>query len=805
MLRNHLVFSLRLFLKDGFYSLLNIGGLALGITTGVVLLLILQYDLQYDKHHHQYERIYRYTQKLEAQGAVFDVALSAPELSTILYQELPEIEAIARIQEYSDPLVRHITTDGTVKQFREEYVVRADSAFFSVFTHKVLNGNGEKALNGANNVVLSASAAKRYFGEADALGQILMMPDSQIYEVTAVIEDLPANSHVKYDIVLSEILSRDPVGDLQLSEAYWNPEVYTYILFKEGTDPDIFYDRFPAIYDKTYRLFGNKIEGKVTPYLERLDMIHFHSTKGADYPQGDLKFVYGSVAIGAFIILLACINYVNMSTARASKRTAEMAMRKVLGLSRSRLFFAVLSEAVIISLAAMVLAVALSYYIVEMSGFTNLIQRNLDLNFINNPVLLAGLLALGLGIGIVSGIYPAIYIPSIPVTNALKGNKSIKLSGGWVRKGLIVFQFFLSLTVVICTVIMGRQVEFLRNMDPGFNRNNILVLPLPESRYVNSTEVFQNKLMSNPDIVAVTSASQLPNNVQSYQVLKVEDEARGMVQQQFCFLMVGDDFLNTLGLSLSSGRDFRRNNESDYYMSFIINETAARELGWANDAVGKRVAYFHDENWGEVIGVIKDFNHLSLHNGIEPIIMVYSKNINNIMMVRLSGNNISQTINYIESTWNEYMPSQPFEYEFLDQSLRQQYQSDQVQHRLIQILSFVCIFISVLGLIGLSAFTASQKTKEIGIRKSLGATVPQIVLLFSKEYLKLIIVALIVAIPVSNYVVTEWMKNFAYQIDIRYYYFLVPGLLIMLLALATVSILSWRTSNTNPAEALGYE
>lgn len=805
MLKNHLLFAFRLFFKDRFYSILNIAGLALGIATGIILLLILQYDLNYDTHHKNYPRIYRYVQKLEAPGAMFDVAISARELAPVFYQELPEVESIVRIEDYPDPLVRHISSDGVVNQFKEDHVIRADSTLFTVFTHNILQGNEEKALQGTNKAVITASAAERYFGDNEALGEVLMMPDSQLYEVSAVIEDLPDNLHVKYDIILSGIPSRDAQDDLQRSEAYWNADVYTYLLFREGADHQVFYDRFPGIYDKTYKLFGDKIEGKVTPLLEPLDEIHFHSTKIGDYTKGDIKFVYGSVAIGIFIILLACINYMNMSTARASKRTAEMAMRKVLGLSRMRLFFTVLSEAIVMSLIAMVLATFLSWYVIEISGFTSLIQRQLDFDFLNNLTLFAGVLIMTFVIGIISGIYPALYIPSIPVISALKGNKSIKLSGGWLRKILIGFQFFLSLMVIISTVIMGKQIEFLQGKDRGFDKDNLLILPLPEHRNASHTEAFSNKVSSNPSITAITSSSSVPNNALDYQVFKVENEEYGTVQQQFHTIYVGDDFINTLGLTIVNGRDFYRDNPADYFSSFIINEAAARELGWENDAVGKRIKYFHDEEWGQVIGVIKDFNHASLHMAIEPVIMVYSEQINDFMMVKLSGDNIAGTVDLVQNTWNEFMPSQPFEYEFMDHSLYEQYKSDQIQLQLIQILSFICIFISILGLIGLSAFTASQKTKEIGIRKSLGATVPQIVLLFSKDYLKLIIVAFIVAVPVANYIVTEWMRSFAYQMDIRYYYFLIPGLLIMLLALATVSIQSWKASKANPVHALSHE
>lgn len=805
MFKNHLKFAFRLFIKDRFYSLLNIAGLTLGITTGIILLLVLNYDLNYDKHHKKHERIYRYTQKLKAPGAEFNVALSAPELMSVLYQDLPEAEYIVRIQNVSRSLVSHATQHGIENQFLERNIIRADSTLFDVFTHKVLKGDPETALKGRNKVVISETIAEKFFGGNNGLGEILMMPDSQLYEVSAIIEDLPDNSHVKYNIILSGIPPRNPQGDLQISEAYWNPEVYTYILFKEGTNPQVFYDRFPQIHNKTYKLFENKINGEVTPLIEPLADIHFHSTKLGDYPKGDIKFLYASIAIGIFIILLACINYVNMSTARSTKRTTEMAIRKVLGIHHLRLFSTVLSEALIMAFIAMILAIFISYYIIEISGFTDLLGRDLSFNLFNQLHLLKYILLLAIVIGLFSGLYPALYIPSVPVVTALKGTKVIKLSGGSIRKVLIGFQFFLSLTVIICTVVMGEQIKFLEKKDTGIDQNNLIIIPLPEQRDPLRTESFINIISDNSKIISATSSSSYPGNYLGDQVFKVENKEEGMVQQQFKTLYVGIDFINTWGIKLTQGRDFQKGNASDHYFSYIINESAAKELGWAEEPIGKQITYFHDKRMGSVIGVIKDFNYVSLHNKIEPLIIIYNESINNFLTVKISGSEVTETLNVIEKDWNRFFAEQPFEYEFMDQSFAALYEQDQIQHQLIRILSFTCIFISLLGLIGLSAFSASQKTKEIGIRKSFGASVLEILLLFSKDYLKIILIAFLLSIPVSNYIITEWLGNFAYQLTIGYGYFIVPGILIMVLTIVTVGFQAWKAAKASPVNSLTHE
>ncbi|MGK7389682.1 MAG: FtsX-like permease family protein [Candidatus Cyclobacteriaceae bacterium M2_1C_046] len=805
MLRNHLKFALRLFVKDRFYSLLNIGGLALGITTGIILLLILQSDLGYDRHHKKHERIFRYTQKLKAPGAEFDVALSARELPPIIYQEVPGIEAIVRFELLNESLIRIPTGNGDIRKFAEDRIFRTDSTIFDVFTLEVIEGNPATALKGKNKAVLNASTSYRFFGKEPALGKTFMMPDSQLYEVTAVIKDLPKNSHFIYDILLSGIEPRNPQGDLQTSETFWNPGVYTYLLFRDKQDETKFYDNFPAIHDKTYKLFGTKIDGKVTPLLEPLADIHFYSTKDGDFPKGDVNYLYASIAIGIFIILLACINYMNMSTARATKRTSEMAVRKVLGLQKFRLFGAVLFEALLMAFVSMILAIGLSYYIIEFTGFNNLLGKELEFNLIDNGILLVGIFILTLFIGLLSGIYPALYIPSIPVTEALKGNKTIKFGGGWIRKSLIGFQFFLSLTVIICTVIMERQINFLHQKDIGFDKNNVVVLPIKSQTSVDQINHYGNQLLQNPNIAAFTTSSSVPGNGLFDQVFKVEDEEQGMVQQQFKTIYVGDRLINTLGIGLEEGRAFIEGSESEIRYSFIINEAAKRALGWDEGAVGKNLTYFHDENMGQVVGVLKDFNFTSLHNNIVPMVMIYNPDYVNYILVKVTGNDLPQTLDFIGKEWSKFDPVHPFDYSFLDQAFYEQYQADQLQYQLIMVLSFICIFISLLGLIGLSAFTASQKTKEIGIRKSLGANVSQILVLFSKDYFKLIIISFLIAIPVANYVIKEWLGNFAYQIDLSFWYFLLPGVAIMIVAIITISVQSLKAAKTNPVNALAHE
>ncbi|MEQ8469733.1 MAG: ABC transporter permease [Marinoscillum sp.] len=807
MLKNHLIFAIRLFLKERVYSVLNILGLTLGISVGIILLLYLQTELGYDTHFEKSNQIYRFTNHLKAQGADFNTARSSRRLAPIFKNDLPEVVEYVRFLNAGEPLVSSFENGDLSKQFYEDAVFLTDSTIFKVFDHKIYEGNPNTCLAGPGKVVLTKSIAEKYFGKESAVGKRLKFNNDDVREVSAVISDLPKNTHLKYEILLSNIplIDWDNSGEPErTSEVFWNPSSYTYLLLPEGYNTETFYEKFPAIYDKTFKIFGDRIQGSVTPQLQRLDEIHFDGSKDGDETSGNIAYVYTFAAVGLFIILLACINYMNMATARSVTRTGEMGIRKVLGYSRSALFGSVLSEAIFMAFIAMLLANVFTYLVLEVTPFNALINKDLTLNYLDNPTLLLGTIGITLIIGLVSGIYPALYIPSVPVVMALKGTFTGDKAGGILRKSLITFQFVISLFVIICTVLMDQQIEYMQNKDLGFDKDHLVLIGVKDTVTENRLPAISTELLKNPNIKSTTNSYGVPGMSNNSSVMWVEKDS-GMVQQHMNTLYVGENYISTLGIEVIEGRTFREDSDSEYFKSLLINESGAKQLGWENSAVGRKVKYFHGKDEMKVIGVYKDFNFESLHNKINPMFVILDKDDGGTFYIKLSGENMKETLAYIESVWTKFDTQHPYEYTFLDQEFAKQYEADQTQQKLISWLSYICIFVSLLGLIGLSAFTASRKAKEISIRKVLGANVPSIVVLFSKDYIKLIVIAFIVAVPLADYVMVEWMSDFAYRMSINWLFFIIPGVLVLLLGLLTVAIQSLRSARANPVDGLRSE
>ncbi len=808
MLLNHIKFAVRLFLKDSVYSILNILGLALGIAVGIILLLYLQSEFTYDRHHQKHEQIYRLTHHLKADGADFNTSVAARELAPVLKEELPEVLDYARFIRFPTVMVQSKSDDGSRKQFYEERIFTADSTAFSFFTHRFIEGDARTCLQGTNKVVLTESVAWKYFGDGPAVGKMLVFPGNELREVSAVVSDLPDNTHFKYEMLLSHIPPRPWVaeGDAsRKSEGFWNPDSYTYLLLPPSYDPSTFYQKFhEVIFEKTFGVFAKQINGTVTPRIQPLADIHFHAGYDDDEPAGNLAYVYAFSGIGIFIMLLACINYMNMATARSVVRTSEMGVRKVLGFSKAALFRNVMLEALLMAFFAMLVGIVLAYMVLEATPFNSLIEKKLTLNFFSNPLLLTGTLTITALVGVLAGIYPAVYIPSVPVVVALKGTFTGDKTGAVLRKTLIVTQFVISLLVIICTVLMDRQIDFVQRKELGFTKDNILLIDIRDTATENRMESIKAELLKNPNIVAAATGHGTPGLGVGSNVFRVERDSV-LAQQNMNLIWAGHDFVETMGIELVDGRGFRKDTENEYHRSFLVNETGARELGWAENAVGKRVRFFHGEQDAHVVGVIKDFNFQSLHSPIGPLFIVLTSHRGGRLHIRLKGTDLPQTIEYVEGVMSKFDPNHPFEYTFLDQAFGRQYRADQTQQQLISSLSYICIFISLLGLIGLSAFTASRKAKEISIRKVLGASVPAIVMLFSRDYFKLIIIAFVISVPLADYVITEWMSKFAYQMPVSWLYFVVPGVLVLFLGLLTVSLQSLKSAKANPVDGLRRE
>ncbi len=805
MIRSHLKFATRVFLKDKFFSVLNILGLALGIAVSIILLLILQNDLTYDRYHVKHERIFRLGGHLEATGVDARTARAARELGNILKAEFPEVQNVVRANNWDHTLVKY-EHNGGEKEFYEEDIVRTDSTYFQVFTHKFIAGDPNTCLTQLNTLVVTESTAKRYFGDDDPLGKSLII-DGQPWNVTAVIEDVPENTHLKFDILLSRLVDREWVmeqGQVK-SEAFWNPDVYTYLLMPDNYKIKDFYAKFPAIYEKYYKSFGDQVGGKYTPILEPLADIHFYSDLQGDEPHGNITYVYAFTAIGLFIVILACINYMNLSTAKSVNRAGEIAMKKTLGSGKNALRLAFLGESVFLSVISLVVAIVLVFVVLKATSFNTLVNKNLEPDFLHNPVLLFGCIGITIGIGIISGLYPAFYLPSIPTIQALKGAFKNRKSSHVLRKVLITTQFAISIFVVVCTLFMKDQIDFVRNKELGFNKENTVLLPIQDTLVQRQLTGIKTEFLQHPNIISTTTSYNVPGlNVDGGPVMWAEGDA-GMQQQEFTTMYVGDEYFKTMGIKLTDGRDFQTGPTADVEDVFIANEAAVKLMGWGDKAVGKKVKYFHAERDGQIIGVVKNFNYSSLHNPIEPLLIAKAREEGGYLYLKVKGENLPETMSYIKEQWMKFDPNHPYEFFFLDQRFNEQYKDDEVQHSLLSTLASICIFISLLGLLGLSAFTAAQRTKEIGVRKVHGASIAQIIFLLYKDVMYLIIIASIIIIPAAYYLTSQWMGNFAYQTPVNYLTFAVVALMALIFAFLTVAFHSLKTARTNPVESLKYE
>jgi putative ABC transport system permease protein len=577
-----------------------------------------------------------------------------------------------------------------------------------------------------------------------------------------------------------------------------------YLYLPENYSVHNFYDKFPAIFDKYFKSFGDQVGGAYTPILEPLADIHFHSDLDSDQPQGNLAYLYAFVGIGICIIVLACINYMNLSTAKSVNRASEIAMKKTLGSGKASLVFSFLGESIFLAFIALFLAIVLVFVVLKATSFNDLIGKNLAPDFLNNPLLLFGTIGLTLGIGIFSGLYPAFYLPSIPTIKARKGAFKNQSSSLFLRKVLITTQFAISIFVVVCTVFMSQQINYVRNQELGFDKENMVIIPIQDTLVQNQIKSIKHEFLQHPSITGAATSYHVPGmNVNGGPVMWAEGE-NGMQQQNFTMMWVDEDYLKTMNMKLISGRNFNP-GEADNDQIFLVNEAAAKLMGWGDHAVGKKVKFFHSEKDGQVVGVVKDFNFSSLHNEVSPLLISKVRKEGGFLYLKVKGENLRETMAYLKEKWAVYDPNNPYEFFFLDQRFNEQYKEDEIQHKLVSNLSYICIFISLLGLLGLSAFTAAQRTKEIGIRKIHGASIPTIIYLLYKEVMYLIIIAAIIIVPAAYYIITNWLGNFAYKMPVNYTTFVLVGILALLFAFLTVAFHSLKTATTNPIKSLKYE
>jgi len=794
---NNFKFALRIFLKDKFFSVLNVLGLALGVAVSIILMLILKNDLSYDKHYANHERIYRLGAHLVIPDVDAYIGVTARELAPVLRQNYPEIEELTRVDNLNHVLV----TSGT-KKFYEEEIIQADPTYFKVFTHQFIAGDVTTCLKDPMSVVITRSMALKYFDTEDCVNKILTIK-KQPRQVTAVIEDLPDATHLKFDMVIAGLTENRPGWDYEIkngkpeANVMWSPDVLTYILLPENYDVNNFYNRFPKIYQEYFIDFEdyNPALNVNDPILQPLAEVHFSNM---DQFEGEYRALMVFAAIGVLIVILACINYMNLATAKAVRRSIEITMKRLAGASKGHLVISLLGESVLLALISFAVAIGIVFSII--GPLNALLNKQLSLDLFS----VVASLPIALMIGLLSGIYPAFYLTNIPVIKSLKGKLRSSRSGIMIRKSLITVQFCISIFVVVCTLFMSDQMQFIRTKSLGFNRENLLVVPMQDTIVSNELRFIKNELAKDTRFVAAAASAQVISMGEGVEIMYVEGP-NGEEQKGFVTLWVDEDYVEMMGIQVLQGRSFAGEKGIETGGVYLANEAAVKMMGWGDNAIGKKVSFYGHQNEGKVIGVIKDFNGSSLHIGVDPMIVTLGAWQDGFLNIRLTGEDIPGAVEKVRQIFGKIDNENPFEYFFLDEKYDSQYKADITQNKLLSILSYVCVFISLLGLLGLSAFSAVQRTKEIGIRKVLGANLAGILLLLSKDVLVLVMLALTIAIPLGWYVIDGWLEGFAYRVPFNY---VLPATIAftttMFVTIVTV-FQSWRTVNANPVESLKYE
>ncbi len=802
--------TLRNLVKDKYYSAINILGLAVGLTVTILILLFIYDELTYDRHHELHERVYRLESDFVLDNKYHKFAATQIPLGPTLMDEYPEIVNYARCAPVGTLYFRDED-----REFQEDSIWYADSTIFDLFTYPFVYGDKSTALTRPNTIVITESFARKRFGEGNPVGRILTDINNNAFEVTGVIGNLPSNSHLKFNGLISAATLAERIGVERFNDrsagSFWNIGIYSYVLLAENSDFQSVLDKFPEFYDKYMREIGEAIKGSFSLMGTPLANIHLNPMNlEYDLPKGNRSYVYIFIFAALFILIIASINYMSMATARSSRRSKEVGMRKVVGSTRRMLIRQFLGESVFIAILSFLIAMVLVHLLLPL--FNDLTGKSLSLGILEmKEIYLAGL-GIALLVGLLSGIYPAFYLSSFNPVLVLKGLFAGGRGGESFRKVLVLVQFTISVIMVIGTMVISGQLKFMKNTDLGFNKDNVIVMTARDTTLRKSYPSFREELLSHPDIIGMSQSTSNPGRNVGIIVQRIEGENGEMIDKGVNLYGVDYDYTDMMGIEILQGRGYDRNMGTDISKAFIINEAAAREFGWGEDAIGKRWHFGIQLDGppnrdGEVVGVFKDFHFASLHNKIEPIVLILQDNPRNMPLfnIRTSGNNTEAVLEFIDRKRSEFGDHYPFDYDFLTDNLDEYYREEIVIGKIFRYFTLLTIFIAALGLLGLSAFMAQQRTQEIGIRKVMGSSANGVVLLFMKEFSKWIIIANLIAWPVAWYGMHRWLQDFQYRIDITVWLFAIALLLSLGVALLTVAWQSVRAARINPAESLKYE
>jgi putative ABC transport system permease protein len=808
MIKNYFKLALRNLLKNKGFSAINILGLSIGVATCLLISLYIFNELSFDKFNTKADRIYRIDADIKFGENPQALAVNPDPMAATLVKEFPEVESAVRFRDYGSSLVKKGN-----QNIKETRIIYTDSSVFDVFTLPFLEGQAKGALSAPKTMVLTESAAKKYFNSTHVIGESLKFDNTDDYKITGVIKDLPENSHFSYDLFLS----------LEgVEEAHRNTwlgfNFATYVVLKPGTSPENFQHKLGFILDKyvfpqagqilniskeDFVKSGNYVKFLITP----LNRIHLHSDRLAELGiNNDIQVIYIFGAVAVFILIIACINFMNLSTARSANRAREVGVRKVLGTVKGQLIAQFLMESVLMSfiafIIAMLLVALLLPYLNQLSG------KHLTYSSFLTPRFIAALIGGALLTGFMAGIYPSFYLSSFKPVQVLKGGIANGFKRSYLRSGLVVFQFFISITLIISTIVIYRQLQFIHQKKIGFNKEQVITV---KDTYVldKKSETFKNEVLKYPEFISGSQSGYLPvtPSNRSEEALfagTVIDNSKAVSSQLWS---VDEDYIKTFGMEMQAGRSFSKEMLTDSN-AVVINETAAKLFGFKNP-LGEKISLLENIKTGKtqtltVIGVVKNFHFQSLRENIGALTMRLFRSNTNVSF-RIRGENASTALDHIRTAWKSVAASEPLSYSFLNEDFDAMYRSEQRSGQIFISFAVLAILIACLGLFGLAAYAAEQRVKEIGIRKVLGASVAQIFSILSKDFLKLVVIAAVIAFPLAWWMMDLWLRDFAFRVNIGWAVFVIAGLIATFIALVTISFQAIKAAVANPVKNLRTE
>jgi len=815
LFKNYVQSLLRNAVRDKYFTLLNMLGLAVGICSAILIFIYIQDQINYDCHNEKIDRIYRVEGNFFISEKQDLTAITQIPLGPTLKDEYPEIKEQARMVNYTFLAGGDLYFEKDESTLKEDSIMWADSTIFKIFSIPFIAGDPETALSQPSTMVLSESLAKKYFGSTDVLGKSLKTLDDAVYTITGVFENLPGNVHMSFNGLLSAATIEEQIGRERFNDrsanSFWNVATYTYVLMAENTTPDMVLSKFPEFYDKYMKELGEQINASFDLRMTALKDVHFQKDELTwDLPKGNMNYVYIMGVIGVLLIIISSINYTNLTTARATSRGKEIGVRKVGGASKGNLRSQFLGESVVTAIVAGFVASFLTALALPL--FNTLSGNSFDWQVLLQPTILLFIIGISILTGLMSGLYPATYLASFNPVSILKGNGVSEKDRGWLRRGLVIAQFLISAVMIVGSVVVALQMNFIQRKDLGFDKEQILLLSLNDTSIVNNVNAFMEEIERHPAVEGTSISTTAPGRFYGKQVMTAEQNNGEMIEKAFNQCFVDFDYMNVMGLTLEEGRFYDQEFGSDMTNAFVVNQALVDEMQWGDSALGKqfiRGVNIQGANnpVGEIVGVVKDYNYGSLHNPVQSLLMACQNNARfmRTLSVRVSGNQMEEVLPWVEEQRESFNPAYPIQYSYLSDDLENLYEEEKIIFALVITFSILIIFLSSLGLLALSAFMTAKRTRETGIRRVMGASQNQILFLFLLQFSKWVIISNIIAWPVAFFAMKNWLQNFTYRIEFPFWTFILSLLLSLTIAVITVSWQSLKVSRMNPAASIRAE